>query len=208
MPEALITDFDGTFADTADANVDYYQRFFKQTLDLDIEDSYIRNRLHLPVRGMLDEVLPNESTSRKDVLRDQAFEADYRYDLVKLMPGAAEAVRSLSPIPAAIVSGGESKHIERILRDAGVNDLFETVVGYGEYTCPKPDPEPLQIACERLGVLPEASIYIGDHQVDVDASLAAGVEPIFYDPGESKHSDVAVIRKWSELPSVWTSLDD
>ncbi|MEX2043666.1 MAG: HAD-IA family hydrolase [Patescibacteria group bacterium] len=201
MPEALITDFDGTFADSADANVDYYQRFFREALGMDVEDAYIRRRLHLPVRGMLDELLLDESAAYKDELRDQAFVFDYRYDLVKLMPGAAETVRSLSLV-AAIVSGGEREHIERILREAKVDDLFETIVGYGEYTQAKPDPEPLRIACQRLEVAPEAAVYIGDHQVDVDASLAAGVSPVFYAPDGSTRKDAPVIQEWSALPAV------
>ncbi len=38
----------------------------------------------------------------------------------------------------------------------------------------KPHPESIYKSCEQLGVSPEATIYVGDHQRDIYAGQAAG----------------------------------
>ena len=42
----------------------------------------------------------------------------------------------------------------------------------------KPDPEPLILACNKVGCTPEEVIYIGDHKRDIDCGLSAGSKTI------------------------------
>lgn len=51
--------------------------------------------------------------------------------------------------------------------------FFETVVGGDETKSHKPDPEPLLLAAERLGVAPKDCAYVGDSPFDVRAAKAA-----------------------------------
>jgi pyrophosphatase PpaX len=53
--------------------------------------------------------------------------------------------------------------------------FFETVVGGDETTRHKPDPEPLQLALERLDSSPAKAAYVGDSPFDIRAAKAAGV---------------------------------
>jgi pyrophosphatase PpaX len=53
--------------------------------------------------------------------------------------------------------------------------LFETVVGGDETERHKPDPEPLLLAAERLGVDPATAAYVGDSPFDIRAARAAGM---------------------------------
>jgi phosphoglycolate phosphatase len=53
----------------------------------------------------------------------------------------------------------------------------------------KPDPEPLLLACQRLGCAPAEAVYLGDHQRDIEAGRRAGVATIaaawgYLQPGE------------------------
>ena len=56
--------------------------------------------------------------------------------------------------------------------------LFETIVGGDETERHKPDPEPLLLAAERLGAMPEEAAYVGDSPFDVRAAKAAGMRSI------------------------------
>ena len=54
----------------------------------------------------------------------------------------------------------------------------------------KPDPEPLLLACARLGCSPAEAVYIGDHYRDIEAGRRAGMPTIaagwgYLEPGES-----------------------
>lgn len=51
--------------------------------------------------------------------------------------------------------------------------FFETVVGGDETKSHKPDPEPLLLAAERLGVAPKDCAYVGDSPFDIRAAKAA-----------------------------------
>jgi phosphoglycolate phosphatase len=42
----------------------------------------------------------------------------------------------------------------------------------------KPHPEPLLLACDRLGCAPADSVYVGDHPRDIEAGNAAGMRTI------------------------------
>jgi pyrophosphatase PpaX len=53
--------------------------------------------------------------------------------------------------------------------------LFETVVGGDETTRHKPDPAPLHLALERLGVAASDAAYVGDSPYDMQAARAAGL---------------------------------
>src|SRR3954447_6705358 len=54
-----------------------------------------------------------------------------------------------------------------------VAELFEAVVGGDETDKHKPDPEPLLLAAQRLGVSPQDCAYVGDSPFDIRAAKAA-----------------------------------
>ena len=54
-----------------------------------------------------------------------------------------------------------------------VGHLFETVVGGDETERHKPEPEPLLLAAQRLGVSPQDCAYVGDSPFDIRAAKAA-----------------------------------
>jgi pyrophosphatase PpaX len=52
-------------------------------------------------------------------------------------------------------------------------DLFEVLVGGNETELHKPNPEPLLLAADRLGVAPMDCAYVGDSPFDIRAAKAA-----------------------------------
>jgi pyrophosphatase PpaX len=56
--------------------------------------------------------------------------------------------------------------------------LFEVVVTAEDSARHKPDPEPIRVALERLGVEPDEAVYVGDSPFDVRAARAAGVASV------------------------------
>lgn len=56
-------------------------------------------------------------------------------------------------------------------------DLMDTVVCYEDAT-PKPAPDGLHLALDRLGVAPSAAVFIGDMDADIHAARAAGVTSV------------------------------
>ncbi len=85
-----------------------------------------------------------------------------------------------------------------------IQHLFETVVGGDETERHKPDPEPLQLALERLGARAEEAAYVGDSPFDMQAAKAAGLYAIgvswgrIHTADKLAHADV-VIHSAEEL---------
>ena len=56
--------------------------------------------------------------------------------------------------------------------------LFDTVVGGDETARHKPDPAPLRLALERLGVRASEAAYVGDSPYDMQAARAGGLHAV------------------------------
>lgn len=54
--------------------------------------------------------------------------------------------------------------------------LFDTIVGFDDVTYTKPNPEPIQIALQRIGANKEEALMIGDNFHDIVGGQRAGVD--------------------------------
>jgi pyrophosphatase PpaX len=91
---------------------------------------------------------------------------------------------------------------ERGLRKAGLTEEIDLIVAADEVTNPKPHPEPIRIALERLEVLPQHAVYIGDSVHDMEAGRAAGVATgaVLWGPFGRPHLEASMPTHWLERP--------
>src|SRR5262249_4150045 len=74
-----------------------------------------------------------------------------------------------------IVTAKRRATVELAFAQVQFGHLFEVVVGGDETRRHKPDPEPIELALERLAAGPEEAAYVGDSPFDIAAARAAGV---------------------------------
>ncbi len=94
-----------------------------------------------------------------------------------VLPGVAEALRTLSArgLALAVVANWDFG-LHDHLASHGLARWFDTVVVSGEVGVRKPDPAAFWLALERLGVLPERAVHVGDHPPhDEEGARAAGM---------------------------------
>jgi pyrophosphatase PpaX len=72
-----------------------------------------------------------------------------------------------------VVTAKRRATVELAFASVPLAHLFETVVGGDETEKHKPDPEPLLLAAERMGVAPTDCAYVGDSPFDIRAARAA-----------------------------------
>lgn len=118
---------------------------------------------------------PEEAEAMLCTYRD--FQHLHHDDMLHPFPGAPETVVELARrgFHLAIVT---SKHREATLRGmdlCGLMDHFPVIVTPEDVASPKPDPEPVLLALDRLGVRPGEALFVGDSPHDVAAGRAAGV---------------------------------
>ncbi|MFP4030231.1 MAG: HAD-IA family hydrolase [Desulfococcaceae bacterium] len=82
---------------------------------------------------------------------------------------------------------------------------FAAIITREDPAAPKPSPEGVRLAAERMGVPPERVMVVGDFDFDVAAAHAAGAPAVFLTNGGSKAVPPDadhVVHSLSELPAV------
>lgn len=106
------------------------------------------------------------------------FRADYRQSCLvhtAPYPGIMDLLRDLKDHPVAVVTNKPVRFSKVIVDGLGMSEYIDSQVG-GDEAELKPAPEPLFLACQRLGVEPETGLMVGDFEKDIRAGWAAGMK--------------------------------
>jgi len=87
---------------------------------------------------------------------------------------------------------------DELLRRIGWSDRPAAVVSGDTLPVKKPDPAPVQLACERAGIDPARSLFVGDDRRDVMAGAAAGLYTVavgwgYLDGGDPREWNADVV---------------
>jgi len=200
-PEAILFDLDGVLADVSGS---YREAIRRTAADFGVEIS-AADIVEAKAEGNAnnDWVLTQRILHRRgvDAPLDQVgsrFEAWYQGTGGR--PGLWRNERRLvepellgrlaERKPLAIVTGRPLTDARRFLEDSGLDGYFKTLVTMEDGPA-KPDPRPVRIALERLGV--GRAWMLGDTPDDLNAARGAGVLPIgCRAPGDAAVDDEAL----------------
>lgn len=103
----------------------------------------------------------------------------------------------------AVVSNRD-KPFQDLLHELGIGEFFDFSLAAGEVNTYKPEPGVFEHALQRVNLLPEAAIYVGDnYYADVVGARRAGLRPVLYDPrGVFPDPDCTTIKSFDELNSI------
>lgn len=94
----------------------------------------------------------------------------------KLFSGVNNTLIELSKdYMLGLVTSGSKSRVERDLNATGISHFFKTIVTGDDIKTPKPSPEGLKLAIQKLDKLAEEVVYIGDSLQDYEMAKAAGV---------------------------------
>ena len=105
----------------------------------------------------------------------------------------------------AIVTNKPYPFVEPILKELGLTNLFEIILGGDSLEKKKPDPMPLLYVCKKLNISPNESVMIGDSKNDILASKSANMDSIGvtygYNYGESieHYKPTIVCNKFEDI---------
>lgn len=112
-------------------------------------------------------------------------------DQVTVFPGIADALAEIAArVPVGLFTGASRRSAEILLGQTGLLGHFKVVLGGDQVARPKPSPDGVELACQRLGVVPDRAAYVGDSPLDLRAARDSGAMAIAaawghqYDPTE------------------------
>lgn len=172
---AIVYDIDGTLLDTRDRNLYPLLRIIEEELGQ---------------RWPLERVLKYTAYSGMQVMEELGFpdkEKTYarwvryvnEYDKpAVLYPGFSQVLPAIARagILQAIVSSKMRPQYAIDMAGKGILPYFTTAVLEEDTALHKPDPAPLLLCLERLGIAAEDTIYIGDAPSDCLAAKRAGMD--------------------------------
>lgn len=159
----------------------------------------------------LDRVPSLESVDRRELARELApvlavpGESDRLWR--RVMPGVPEALarfRALG-LQLVVVSNADGT-VEASLTRLGLREPFDHVIDSAVVGVEKPSPRIFEIAIERAGARPDATLHVGDLiHADVSGARRAGLHAALLDPfGDRSEPGCAV---YADLQALATDLE-
>lgn len=93
-----------------------------------------------------------------------------------LFDGVAQLLEGLEQrgIAWGVVTNKSERFATSVIAALGLSARCSCLIGGDTATRPKPAPDPLLLACERIGITPANTLYVGDDLRDVQSGKAAG----------------------------------
>jgi HAD superfamily hydrolase (TIGR01509 family) len=178
-----IFDFDNTLFDTRGGYEACYRKAFR-IFGMAYDPSKYYQYISTPLHAIFEKHYPGCPCKYREFVAEFVREAENSVvDTAVPFPETVECIEKLadSGKKMAIVSGSYESYINDILDNNGLRGHFGTVIGYESSLHPKPDPYPINLCIENLGIQPSECVYIGDSPGDITAAKRAGIGKILVD---------------------------
>lgn len=200
--QLLIFDFDGTLIDSvpdlADATNAMLTTLGKDTYPLDTIRNWVGNGSRMLVERALVgkiEVLEDKLTVEETEHAEQVFFDAYKNlsdSKTVAYPNVDSGLRHLKEAgyTLALVTNKPIRFVPKILESFGWASLFDMVLGGDSLTTKKPDPAPLLHVCDKLGVMQDKAVMIGDSRNDILAGQNAKIDTLGLSYGYNYGQDI------------------
>lgn len=209
---AVVFDLDGTLVDSA-ADV---QRALNRTLaseelpplEVDLVKYMIGGGPRLLVLRALAELGVKKSRYVVDKLTGLFHDEYMRQENTgsRLYDGVRECLRQLraSGTRIGICSNKPDDLCHKLIKDLGIAQYFDVILGSGSGLPRKPDPAPLLEVIRQLESRPAAALYIGDSETDVKTARAAGVDVVLVSYGytERPATELGADKVYASLAEI------
>ena len=91
-----------------------------------------------------------------------------------------QLARRLRPAYRTAILSNADQSLRERLHELGIHDLFDTVISSAEEGLAKPEAEIYRRAAARLGLPPEACVFVDDYEANVRAAEDLGMRGIVY----------------------------
>jgi phosphoglycolate phosphatase len=217
----VLFDLDGTLLDTVDAiaaalNAALAEQRLAPLAACQVRDLIGRGGPFLIERALARLGIPMDASGQAALLQryllnyERIEASDERGS--RVYPGARQCVIELSRLGLrlAVVTNKHRQFAIGLLHRLGLSEWIDVVVGGDSCARRKPDPQPLQVACEAMQIRLAEALMVGDSVNDVLAARAAGLPVVCVPYGYNEGVDPrtlpcdAFVDTLADLPALLT----
>jgi pyrophosphatase PpaX len=197
-------DLDGTLIDSIALILASFHHTRKLHFGDRLPDAHHLETLGMTLRDTFQRMADTPEAVEALVQSYVSYNLDHHDNMVRAYPGVPEMLDQLRRRGArlGIVTSKMRPHALRGLHIAGLDGVFEIVVGAEDASRGKPDPEPVLLALAKLGAAPRDALFVGDSPHDVESGRRAGVTTAAVTWGPFARAVLEVARPdlWLEKP--------
>ena len=179
MIDTVLIDFDGTLMNTREGILNSWKHLYKVTRNIEPEEETLKVTFGEPLRTSLEKFFPEMDTDDALAIYKE-YQEEHQDQMMKPFPGVIDMVKKLKEKGfkiALVTSRGEKSSVEG-LEMCGLLKCFDELITANKCEKHKPDPEPIFMAMEKLGSVPEHTVMIGDTMYDLISARRAEVKSI------------------------------
>ena len=181
--ELVLFDLDGTLVDTAP---DFHQsintiltKYEYPKVDMGTLRTYVSEGSSELIKFAFNIDQDNQMFNQ---LKEE-FLKEYKENLTNLskpFDGISDVINflNMNNILYGIVTNKPNDYAEPLINNFDLFNNCKILVCPDHVKISKPNPEGILLACNKLSVLPEKTIYLGDHNNDLKAGVSAGTKVI------------------------------
>ena len=197
--DAVLYDFDGTLVDTVPMILRCFQSAFLEITGHEEDEAFLLSTIGLP----LSQAFAKYDPSIQNLLQDA-----YQRENAILLPTAVgifdgiidglNAMRTLG-IRQGVVTSKKRETTLYSMRQFKMDSFFETLVTREDTLIHKPNPEPIYLAMQNMGISDKKRVlYVGDSVHDLRCAAGAGIDSAAVNWTYMPQSDLA-----AEKPQYW-----
>ncbi|MFO0971379.1 MAG: HAD family hydrolase [Candidatus Saccharimonadales bacterium] len=201
MLKAVIFDVDGVLVDSRNSNVAFFQKLLAKAGYPNITREQVLDCFHLPMRQTIAKLTGTDDEQEIQRIfklgHDSSLRDSSLFEFHDRLEGILEELHEKYRL--AIVTSRIRVGVDDIFSAKEIEHLFDVVVSFEDYKNPKPHPEPLELAIERLGVKADEAVYVGDSASDIEAAKAAGMKSIFFSLDSTNSDATHTVSKLDDI---------
>lgn len=174
MIKAILFDLDGTLIDTNELIIQSFKHAFRKHFNAEMEEQKIIRFFGEPLTKSMESIDPDNVEILMKYFKD--FNEKQHDILAQRYEGTEKAIAILKEkdIRVGVVTSKRRLMAERSLKLIGVYELMDVIITPEDTDKHKPDGAPMLLACERLGIIPEEAMMVGDSIYDLQCGKNAG----------------------------------
>lgn len=174
--QGILFDLDGTLLDTTDLILGSMRYATQKVLGHVIPDEDFLKTMGLPLETQMRDFIQDEDLIAEVCRVYREHNARTTDEAICIYEGIPEMLALLHEkgFRLGVVTSKRPDIARQGLRAFDLEPFFECLVGSTDCLIHKPEPDPVLVGCQRLGLEPAACAYVGDAPYDILAGNAAG----------------------------------